>query len=210
MTIAIHQPNYLPWRGYFDKMAQADTFVVFDDVQLPMSGHAYETRAVVRGSGGPVTLTVPVENRGRALIKDTKVVDGRWRGKHFKTLAMNYGRGERLDQLASIYSREWRWLLDFNLALIRVIVGWLGIKTTIVLSSALGVQGTGTEKIIGTVEALGGDRYISGSGAGSRRYVDADLFEQRGVEVVWHDYAGPNISAIDLILWKPSISQPRT
>lgn len=200
MTIGIHQPNYLPYEGYFEKMRRCDTFVVFDDVQLPMSGHFYETRAIINGVNGPITLTIPVENRGHHLIRDTRLADGRWRAKHLKSIVLNYPQSPILDFLADIYNRDWKLLLDFNLTLIHLLADQLGIKAKIMLSSELGIEETGTNKILGIIEALGGDTYISGTGNGSRRYVDATNFLSHGVQVIWHEYSGPNVSVIDSLL----------
>lgn len=198
--MAIHQPNYLPFGGFFSKLAMCDTFVIFDDVQLPQSGHFYETRAVIRGANGPITLTVPVAHRGRALIKDTRLIPGRWQSKHFKSISLNYPRSDRLAQLAEIYAQEWKMLLDLNLVLIRLLCLWFNIHSRIVLSSELGVEATGTAKILGIIKALGGDTYISGTGAGSRRYVNEQVFSEQGIKLVWHTYSGPNVSAMDSAL----------
>lgn len=199
-TIAIHQPNYLPWMGYFDKMRKCDTFVVFDDVQLPMGGHSYETRCIIQGKNGPITLNIPVEDRGHLQIRDTRLAPGRWRTKHLKSIALNYPESDLIDQLADIYNRDWKMLLDFNLTLIRLLADRLGIKSRIMLSSELGIRETGTNKILGIIKALGGDTYISGTGNGSRRYVCDCVFGAHGVRVIWHQYSGPNISVIDSLL----------
>jgi len=186
--------------GYFDKMSKADTFVVFDDVQLPMGGHSYETRCIIQGKNGPITLNIPVEHRGRSLIKDTRLTDGRWRDKHFKSIMLNYPESDMLTQLADIYSRDWKMLLDFNLTLIHLAAGWLNIPTKIMLSSELGIESIGTEKILGIIEALGGDTYVSGMGMGSRRYVGNEIFAAHGIKLIWHQYSGPDLSVIDSLL----------
>lgn len=212
-TIAIHQPNYLPWLGYFDKMAKSDIFVIFDDVQLPMGGHSYETRTVINSNNGPLTLNIPVENRGHHLIKDTKLAAGRWRDKHLKGLALSYGKSFLFWELVQVYRSNHKMLLDFNLELICLMVGWLNLAPQIVLSSSLKVSGIGTEKILGIIKSLGGDTYISGTGNGSRRYVNEETFAANNIKLVWHSYSGPNLSAIDSILkddkWQSRPSTPR-
>lgn len=198
--VGIHQPNYLGHAGFFRKMALCDTFVIFDDAQLPRGGHYYETRAVIRGANGPIEMNIPVEHRGGELIKDTRLAPGRWKAKHFKSIALNYPKSERLTQLEEIYVREWKMLADFNVALIRLLATWLGIHSKIVLSSELGVHGSGAEKIIGIIKALGADTYISGMGTGSRRYVNEKVFSEEGITLAWHAYSGSNLSVIDSIL----------
>lgn len=173
--------------------------MILDDVQLPRGGHCYETRAVIASKNGPVELNVPVERRGQALIRDTRLAGGRWREKHLKSILMNYPKARKMEQLGAIYHCDWNLLVEFNLLLISTLAKWLDIRAEIVRSSDLGVVAQGTEKIVGIVRALGGDTYISGSGTGSRRYVSEDAFRERGVKLIWHDYQGPNLSAVHSI-----------
>ncbi len=188
---SLHQPNYLPWRGLFAKISASDVFVIFDDVQLPTGGHQYETRAMV----GPVQLNIPVHDRGAGhLIKDVRLAEGPWRRKHLASIRMHCPRW--YDVLAPFYAADWMFLANFNWALISEIAEHLGIQTQIVRSSTLGVPGQGTEKILGILKAVGATEYISGTGAGSLRYVDEETFARAGIKLRWHTYQGPNVSVI--------------
>lgn len=195
MKASIHQPNYLPWYGLFDKIARSDVFIVLDDVQLPMGGHHYETRATLPKD---IVLNIPVLGRNeRQLIKDVQLAEGRWREKHSRCIELNY---RKVPELAAIYAEYWTKLSDFTVTLIRWMAKQLGITSKIVLSSDLNVEGQGTDKILNLIRTVGTDTYISGTGAGSRRYVSEQRFASEGIALEWHQWDGPNISALDTIL----------
>jgi hypothetical protein len=200
-TAAIHQPHYLPWMGYFEKMRRADVFVIFDDAQLPLGGHHYETRAMIQTKQGPLALNVPVRDRGSApLIKNALLADGAWKRKHSRSILQAYGRSDCYAQIEQTLERSWTRLCDLNVELIRLLAGLLGIRTEIRLSSQLGVEGSGADKILGIVKNLGADSYVSGTGNGSRRYVNEQEFARHGIKLVWHEFHGPNLSAVDQLL----------
>lgn len=197
MKASCHQPNYLPWYGYFDKMSKSDVFIVLDDVQLPMGGHHYETRAQLPKD---IVLNIPVLGRNdRHLIKDVQLAEGRWREKHARCIELNY---RKVSELVAIYARYWTRLSDFTVTLIRWMAKQLGITTNIVLSSELGITAQGVDKILGLVQAVGATSYISGTGAGSRRYVSQERFAAVGIGLEWHHWEGPDVSALEQILTK--------
>ncbi|MBB6215358.1 hypothetical protein HNQ80_001447 [Anaerosolibacter carboniphilus] len=77
MKLAVHQPNYLPWPGYFSKIAQCDIFVILDMVQFPR-GSSVANRNLIKTPDGPQILTVPVKRKGLSLQRydDVLVVPG--------------------------------------------------------------------------------------------------------------------------------------
>lgn len=199
MTVAIHQPNYLPWMGFFDKMSKCDVFVILDDVQLPLGGHRYETQARIQPrSGDPLTLSVPVQNRGSApLIKDTLLADdGRWKKKHLRSIQQAYGDSPCYWLLESILGNGWQHLSELNTALILALAGLLKIDVPVIRSSTMTMPGHGAEKIRGILRWLRADTYISGTGAGSRRYVSEEEFSRHEIKVIWHNFQGPDLSVV--------------
>ncbi len=195
MTIGIHQPNYLPWIGYFNKMKQCDKFVIFDDVQLP-TGKNFETRSTIKTTNGPFVLTIPIKDRNNdLLIKDAIIDDNNWRDRHFKTIKFNYAKApyfnKYIGDLEQIYKAEWKSLLALNVMLIKTFAKWLDINCNILLSSELGVTSSGEDKILEIIQNLGGDSYVSGTGVGSRRYIREEDFGQLGLELIWQDFSDP-------------------
>src|SRR3954465_564030 len=102
MIVGIHQPNYLPWLGYFRKVVKSDVFVFFDNVQMPM-GKSFVTRNQVKTIAGPLWLTVPVKKHADpGLIRDARIVAGPWRRKHIGTLRSAYAGSPWLDDTCGI------------------------------------------------------------------------------------------------------------
>jgi hypothetical protein len=196
MIAAIHQPNYLPWLGYFYKMALCDVFVLLDDVQL-VRGRSFTTRNKVKTSNGAQWLTVPVTEKGELkLIKDVVIAqDGKWLKKHWKTIELSYKKAPYWNNY-SIYFQDvyegrcWSALSELNITLITKIKAILGLKTKIVLSSELkGISGERSSRNLSICKHLGADTYLSGTGA--RNYNDEEEFRKAGVNLIYTDFKHP-------------------
>lgn len=216
MKVAIHQPNYLPWLGYFHKMANCDVFVIFDNVQLP-NGKSYETRNLIKTVSGPKWLTVPITNKGdNILIRDAKITDNnRWQKKHMNCIRSSYQKApffnNYIKDIEIIYNKEWTNLCDLNVELIKFFKEKLGIKAELILSSEIVKDDLGgAEKIFAILAKLRADIYISGAGAGSKRYIFPEDFKNRGINLVFQEFVHPvypqlgggfaqNLSVIDLL-----------
>jgi hypothetical protein len=192
MRISIHQPQYLPWLGYFDKMDRSDVFVLLDDVQYKKN--EWQNRNKIRNAESWQWLTVPVKyNFGQAL-KDVRADNARpWRSNHLKSLELNYSRapffGDHADFFKEAYSREWEFLADINIYLINYLKEALGIKARIVVSSELKVSSTSTRRLIDICKMLGGDTYLSG--AGGSDYLEEKQFGENGIKLEFQEYKHP-------------------
>jgi hypothetical protein len=182
--LAAHQPQYLPWLGYFDKMDQADVFVLLDNVQFKKN--EWQNRNRIRTADGWQWLTVPVLHRFPQTIAEVEI-DNRtaWTRKHRQTLKQNYGRAEHLDMLLpeieELLEDPGGHLSPLNLALIELMVNALGITTSTVLGSDLVVREDPNLRLIDLCLELDADTYLSGSGA--HDYLDEAAFEAAGIEV---------------------------
>lgn len=215
MIVAVHQPNYLPWLGYFNKMARSDVFVLFDDVQL-VRGKSFVTRNRVKTANGVQWLTVPVKEKGELkLIKDVLTVqDGKWQRKHWRTIQLSYKKTPYFDRyeakFSQIYDASWEKLSELNITLIKLIKDLMGINTMLILSSEMTIEARGAEKIISIVRELKADKYITGEGEGSKRYIVEEEFKKSNIELIyqrfehptyhqlWGEFV-PNLSIIDLL-----------
>jgi hypothetical protein len=216
MTISIHQPNYLPWLGYFHKLAQSDIFVIFDDVQLP-TGKMFITRSLIKTQNGPLWLNVPILNKGdKILIKDALIAtNNNWQKKHLKSIIFSYQKApffnKYIEEIEQIYNTEWLKLCDLNLSIIRLINKLLNIKTKLVLSSEISSSELlGEEKILTIIKNFRADTYLSGKGKGSMRYISPSDFEREKIKLIFQEFTHPvysqlwgkfipNLSIIDLI-----------
>jgi hypothetical protein len=213
MRLAVLQPSYLPWLGYFDQIDRVDVFVYYDDVQYDKNG--WRNRNRIKGPNGPVWLSVPVKHSGRGLQNINEVeMDGQgWSRKHLRSLEQFYAKApygrDYMPGLVELLSRPWARLADLDIAVNDAIVRWLGLDTRIVRSSSLGIEGDRNERLIRICRHFAADRYLSGNAA--KVYVDEAAFAEMGISVEWQDYSHPvypqmhgpfvsHLSIIDLLM----------
>ena len=192
--VAIHQPNYLPWWGFFDKAAKADVLVLLDNVQYPK--RSWTNRVRVKGPEGPVWLSVPVKVKGRfdQLVCQAEVsYEEPWVARHLKTLERYYRGGDGYVGVAGLVEPVLvaRPLLigDLNGALIRGLLSLLGLDVQVVLGSSLGVTANATALLVAITQAVGGTAYLSGDGATG--YQEPELYAANGLELLYQGLEHP-------------------
>lgn len=194
-TVAIMQPTYLPWMGYFDLIDSCDTFVFLDCVQFDK--RSWQQRNRIKSAGGELLLTVPVlvKNRREQKIRDAQI--DRTRGfaaQHLSSLRHAYSKAPHYaphaDALAAILGKDHLLLADLNIELIEFLSAALGVRTGTLRSSTLPAQGSKVERLLSICEELGADHYLSA--AGSRAYIEQNnLFLKHGMRVTYQEYAHP-------------------
>jgi hypothetical protein len=196
--VAIHQPNFFPWLGYFDKLARADVFVLLDHVQFQKKGGNWANRAqLLTGGDRPGWVTAPVDRsyHGIKPISEVVIDDTRpWRRKMLKTIVANYARAAHFEEafplVEELIGHPSSRLAVLNENAIRRLAGAIGLPARrIVLSSSLQPAGSGTDLLIELVRAVDGDAYLSGGGA--EGYLQPDKFEAAGVELRMQDFDHP-------------------
>ena len=118
MIVGIHQPAYLPWLGYFDRIRSVDLFIYLDTVQFQKG--SFQNRNKVMTQTGSKWLTVPVETAGKlydTILKDLRVDNSqRWQSKHWSTLKMNYASAPAFarisEEIKFFYYSNWVLLAD--------------------------------------------------------------------------------------------------
>lgn len=214
MIAAIHQPNYLPWLGYFYKILRSDVFIILDDAQYTKNSYINRTR--IKTPSGPQWLTVPVLSKGRygQAIHEVEIDSKtRWWIKQMKTIEFTYSRSPNFSRfwpsLHDIFSTSWGQLAALNIFLIKKIVALLGIPTRIVIASELRSESTKTDRLVELCRMVGADIYLSGSGG--HKYQDEDAFRVAGIELRYSDFLHPRypqlwgefvegLSILDLLL----------
>ncbi len=186
MIVAIHQPHYLPWLRYMHKVASCDVFVILDDVQFTKNG--WQNRNKIKGSQGPVLLTVPVRDASFKPIGAVRVDDHTpWREKHWRSLQASYGRSPFFTRYAEIFehtfTKRWDLLVPLNCHLLDAVCREVGLPAKTVLSSTLGVWGKGTERLVEICRRLNATAYLTGAYAAAG-HLDAHLFADAGITVV--------------------------
>ena len=215
---AIHQPNFFPWLGYFDKMRMADVFVYLDAVTYPKKGSSSvgswtnRVKVNVQGEARWVGCTLQKFSSGE-LIKNVEITDTQpWRKKMIKTLEMNYKKAPNFAEVMNILEPlilfENTNLADFNINAIASISRYLGVNVKTVQQSELNCEGASTELLANITRAVGCDAYICGGGAAG--YQRDEVFERRGIQLIYQSYQPevygapdaflPGLSVIDFLM----------
>ena len=200
MLVAIHQPTFLPWLGYFDRMLEADLFVLLDHVQFERRN--YQNRALIRLEDEARWLTVPVVQLSQKERIVEKRVDNppdlsgtRWWGpNHFNTLRYAYRKAPFFDlyapTLQRILTSHWDRLVDLNIALLDFAREALAIDTPLVRSSSLQVNGQRSGLLLDVCRKVGASAFLGGMG-GSREYLEMEEFNAANMGVVWQQFVHP-------------------
>jgi hypothetical protein len=212
LIAAVHQPQYLPWLGYFDKIRRADIFCYLDDVQYKKND--WQNRNRIKTAQGWQWLTVPVRHRFPQKICDVAINNAvNWKKKHLHTLATNYSRAPFFKRFApsfeEIYSQDWRFLADLNIALVESLKKTFRLDhLPAVKSSGLNLRRDPTDRLIDICRQLKADTYLSGPDGVI--YMDLKRFKQYGIRVIVQEFVHPvypqlfndfraQMSAVDLL-----------
>ncbi len=193
MIVAVHQPQYLPWLGYFDKMRRADVFCFLDNVQYKKND--WQNRNRIKTAQGWQWLTVPVHYRFPQTINEVTINNAvKWKNKHLQALISNYNRApffkEFLDIFQQVYSENWESLSELNILLINRLRTALGLdQRPAVRASDYDLREDPTDRLIDICKALKADTYLSGQDG--VEYMDLERFKQSGIRVVVQNFKHP-------------------
>lgn len=195
--VAVHQPNFFPWLGFFDKIIRADVFVLLDHVQFPKSEGNWSNRVRLDVNGDAAWVTMPVD-RGYSGFRriDEMRIDNLlpWRRKLLQLLRANYGRApffrETFPEVEAWVEAPAVLVAEYNSNAITAVCGRLGVRSDhIVRSSSLAVTGAKSEMVANVVKEAGGSVYLSGDG--SAGYLDESTLLAAGVEVEYQRFVHP-------------------
>ncbi len=192
MRVAIHQPQYLPWLGYLDKIDQADIFVILDNVQFKKN--EWQNRNRIRTGQGWQWLTVPVLHRFGQRINQVAINQTEdWAAKHLRAIEMHYAKAPHRERywegFRQILVGRWELLAPLNIAVLRWLCQAFGITTPIGLASEMSLREEPTERLIDICRTLGATHYLAGAGATG--YMDADGFEASGTRLEIQGFQHP-------------------
>lgn len=210
--VSIHQPNYIPWIGYFYKIYKSDIFVLLDDVQFSNQGaHNYH---YLKTPQGIQRIKIPVKHAFGAKIKEVYINDkSDWRKKHLEAFYFNYKKApffeEVFSDLKRLYEYDTDSMSDFNSNIIKFLIKKFNFETRLCLSSSLEIISMKEEKVIDICKSLNADIYLSGTGA--KVYQDPENFANAGLELeyiafspraykqLWGDFEH-NVNIFDFVM----------
>jgi len=193
MIVSIHQPQYLPWLGYFDKVDKADAFVLLDNVQFKKN--EVQNRNKIKTAAGEQWLTVPVMYQFPQLINEVEINNReRWQHKQQQALISNYKKAPHWSVLEAfftdLFQSKWQTISQLNIHAVKKLVEILGITTPLHIASEMAqFPEDADERLIAITKHLGADTYLAGSGG--RNYMDVDKYERNSIKVLFQDYKHP-------------------
>ena len=213
MKVAIHQPNYLPYVGFFHKLSLADTFVIMDDTQYDKK---FTNRNKIKVPGNWIWLTVPINKKHKFVANKIVEINNEenWQSDHFKKINHSYSNSEFFKKnyktfFEKIYSKKWDHLFTLNYELIIQLIDWLDIKIEVIKESELNVKGNSTERLVNISKKIGAETYVSG--IGGKEYMNEKMFETNNIKIEYQNFQCPkykqvfnsefipNLSIIDLL-----------
>lgn len=189
--IAILQSNYIPWKGYFDLIAVADEFILYDDMQYTKND--WRNRNKIKTPKGVEWISIPVGQNINRRIRDVKLPASNWQTKHWKSIMQNYRNAPYFEEISAIFKplylqRHYTHLSEINRTFIETVCEYLDITTKISNSWDYRLIDGKTERLADLCRQAGGTEYISGPAA--KAYIDENIFADAGITLTWFNYSG--------------------
>ena len=212
MICAIHQPNFFPWIGFFDKIHKSDIFVIMDYVERPTTGSSWFNRVNINIQNTSNFFSVPIMRSENRIIKDVITKNHIWRKKFLKTLEHSYSKSynykNTIKILKPLIEIEELNLCEYNIYVIKEVCKLFNIKTPIVRQSNLDTKKSATELLIEITKSVNCDSYMCGGGASG--YQQDELFSKNNIKLVYQDFTPkpygnitqfiPGLSIIDYMM----------
>jgi len=210
MIVSMNQPAYMPWLGYFHRIAVSDLHIVLDHVQFEKN--SFVNRNKIRTESGSCWLTVPVKTKGRfgRLPINTLEInnDVNWRRKHWETLQQNYGKAPYFADYAAffelLYKREWHLLSDLCWELTTYFLTSFHITVPLQYSSEMQPRCTKGDLVLELCKKVGAGTYFSG--VLGKDYLDEEVFRGSGVNILYQSYQHPEYSQCRLKTFEPNMA----
>jgi hypothetical protein len=210
-TVVIHQPDFIPYIGFFQRFLNADLFVIQDGVQFSKRGWTHRDK--IKTPAGEEWLTLNLQKHPHTTsINHIYLSSNDWRKDHLKKIKENYQKSPFFDEIfpliLSLYDEPTILMAEFNLKAIELLMDLFDVRLPYVLASELSARGKSNKLLIEQLQEVGASQYLSGNGA--RDYMESDKFIEAGIEVVWQQFAHPvypqqfgafvpYLSAVDLL-----------
>lgn len=189
IVVGIHQPNFMPWLGYFYKLYKSDVFIFLDDVQFQKTGANYTNRVSINMNGKSQYLTIPIKrNSGVWNINETEFNDEKWKKKFIGTLQASYGKTmhfkENKNFIFDLINHKASNMADYNIEIIKELAIKLNITTKLVNSSDYKISTSSTQRLIDLIRKVNGNVYLSGSGGDN--YQEHSMYNQANIKLIYN------------------------
>lgn len=213
MNVSIHQPDFFPYPGFFNKIFLSDVFVILDRTQFEFG--ITNRNKIITPEGTWKRISIPVKNDQKFFQNnDVKINnDMNWKEKNLDLISKSYSKSKFFDlyntSINSIFEEKWEYLIDLNIKILKTIFEWLDVKTKIIFESELNVKGTSSEKLLNICKEVKATKYVSGPGG--KNYLDEKIFQKNHIDIEYQKYTPisysqlnsksfiPNLSILDLL-----------
>lgn len=214
MKIAIHQPNFFPYSGFFHKLINVDTLVLLDDVQFEFD--LTNRNKIITKNNDWTRISIPTNKSNKFYPINKVEINNKinWKEKNWNLIFDSYSDSPFFhiyeEYLKNLFSKDWKFLFDINYDTLMKTLNWLDLKINIVLSSTLNIAGSGTERLVNICKILDSNEYVSG--IGGKRYLDENLFNSNNIKLSFQNYSPiaytqhnskqfiENLSILDLLM----------
>lgn len=212
MKVAIHQPHFFPWMGYLNKMAQVEKFILMDEVQLTDKSNMFRNKFINK-NGKEKFLTVCFVKKGylNKRFKDIELNENiEWQKDHINFLKDTYRKSlyfnEIWELIEPIFLKDYHYLCDVSIDTVLLLRKIFNIPAEVILQSNLDYdkRAKKNELVISLCKSVKADIYLSGNGA--KKYMDLDLFQNKGIKVFYQNFKYPQYKQINTNVFVPNLS----
>jgi len=201
LIVGIHQPNFMPWIGFFNKIYRSDTFVLIDDVQYAKGSLCNRTK-IKNNMGEGVWLTVPVtlENGSTSTFNQVRIAEEKWHKKALNLIRSSYLKAPYFElyypEIEKLLSLNYESLARLNIAMINFFCEKFAITTPLQIQSQISASfGKKNYLNLEITQHFGGTTYLSGAGA--RKYNDPSLFKDAGIDLRYQDFVSQSYKQVN-------------
>ncbi len=194
MRAVVLQSNYLPWKGYFDLIQDADVFVFYDEVQYTKND--WRNRNRIYSRQGLHWLTIPIRRDAVKLkISEVPLPDGPWQEQHYKTLVHCYRSAPYYRQIEPLLhefyrARRWTHLSELNRHCTETIARLLGLETRFLNAKEFQLENDRIGRLVSLLRQVGATEYLSGPSAQAYLAGSEERFTQAGIQLRFKHYQG--------------------
>ena len=208
MKLVIHQPNYLPYIGFFHKLSLADTLVLMDNTQYDKK---FTNRNKIKVPNDWTWLTIPINKNHKFSLNGEVEINNeeQWQETHIKKISRSYINSKYYKEnyqltFEKFYKKTWTHLFDFNYNILLQIINWLGLKIEVIKESELNAKGKSTERLLNIATELGAETYVSG--IGGKDYMNEKLFSKNNIKLEFQNFKCPNYNQVFPEKFIPNLS----
>ncbi len=191
-TVVIHQPDYIPYLGFFHRLLYADLFVILDNVQFLRRGWHHRDKIKTLNGDSWITLGL-IKSPQNTNIDDVLLSDNSWKEKHLNLIKQNYSQSKYFDEiyphLEKLYLKKFKKMFDFNLASINMLMKLFKINIDIEYASKYNTNSKANDLLVDILKEVKATHYLSGVGA--KNYFKQESFDNANIKVIWQDFKHP-------------------